>query len=456
MRHFDLCLIGSGSGNSIPDEQFADRSVALVEKGAFGGTCLNVGCIPTKMFVYPADLALTPAESRRLGVDLQPAQVHWPEIRDRIFGRVDAISRDGEKWRAENPNVTLYRSSARFVGPRTLDTGGETLTADQFVIAAGSRPVIPTIPGLDSVRSYTSDTVMRLERLPSSLIIVGGGHIAAEFAHIFASYGTAVTVVNRSDALLRQHDRDVSRRFTELIGRRVRVLLDTDVEAVRGDADGVTLSVRNRAGEVGEVAAEVLLLATGRRPNSDLLSLESAGVQVDDAGFVVVDQHQRTSADGVYALGDISSHYQLKHVANCEARVVKHNLLHPDALDVCSRGPVPSAVFSSPQVASVGLTEQQAAAEGRRYVTATQEYGSVAYGWAMEDTEHFCKLVADPASGELLGAHLIGPQASILIQPLIQAISSGMSARAMATEQYWIHPALTEVVENALLALPLD
>jgi len=456
MRHFDLCIVGSGSANSIPDEQFADLSIAMVEKATFGGTCLNVGCIPTKMFVYPADLAASPPEAARLGVDLELRQVHWAAIRDRIFGRIDAISATGEKWRSENPNVTLYRQQARFLAPRTLDTGtGEVITADQFVVAAGSRPVLPDIPGLDEVPAHTSDTVLRLDRLPRSLVIIGGGYITAELAHVFASYGTAVTVVARSGALLGQHDRDVSRRFTELLSRRVSVLLDTTVDRVRRDGDGVAMTVRDGSGAVRELSGEVLLVATGRRSNSDLLDLAAAGIEVDEQGQVRVDEHQRTTAEGVFALGDVSSHYQLKHVANCETTVVKHNLLHPDDLAVCSKGPVPSSVFSSPQVASVGLTEQEAEQQGRRYVTAVQEYGSVAYGWAMEDTEHFCKLLADPATGELLGAHLIGPQASILIQPLIQAMSFGLSAREMAQGQYWIHPALTEVVENALLALPL-
>jgi mycothione reductase len=456
MRHFDLGIIGSGSANSIPDEQFADQSIALIEKGTFGGTCLNVGCVPTKMFVYPAELAVSARESSRLGVDLELAAVHWEQIRDRIFGRIDAISANGEKWRAEDSGVTLYRGEGRFVGPRTLDTGtGETITAERFVIGAGSRAVVPDIPGLDEVTVHTADTVMRLGSLPTSVIIIGGGYVAAEFAHIFASYGTQVTIVNRSDALLRQHDREISVRFTELLGRRVRLLLETGVDRVRADGKQVAVTVRDAQGQVSEIRADILLTATGRVANTDRLNLTAAGVEVDDRGSVVVDEQQRTTAAGIFALGDVSSHHQLKHVANCEMRVVKHNLLHPGNLITCSGKPVPSAVFSHPQVASVGLTEQQATEQGRRYVTATQEYASVAYGWAMEDADHFAKLLADPVTGEVLGAHLIGPQASILIQPLIQAMSFGLGAREMASGQYWIHPALTEVVENALLALPL-
>ena len=198
--HYDLAIIGSGSGNSIVDERFADRRVALLEKGTFGGTCLNVGCIPTKMFVYPADVALTAAQGSDLGVETRFDGVRWPEVRDRIFGRIDPISIGGRSWRADsNANVTLFEGHARFVDVRTLDTGtGETITADQVVIAAGARPVVPEIEGLAEVGFHTSDTVMRLETLPERMLIIGGGFVAAEFAHVFGSFGTRVTIVNRS------------------------------------------------------------------------------------------------------------------------------------------------------------------------------------------------------------------------------------------------------------------
>lgn len=458
MQHFDLCIIGSGSGNSIPDERFLGQRIAMVEKNpVYGGTCLNVGCIPTKMFVYPADLAGSVGHAHRLGVDLDLNGVRWAEIRDRIFGRIDAISAGGEKYRAESDNITLFRAEAHFVGPKTLDTGtGEVITADRYVIAAGSRAVLPDVPGLDRVTVHTSDTVMRLDRLPKSMIIVGGGFVAAEFAHIFASYGTRVTILQRSEALLRNEDRDVSRRFTELMARRVDLRLIHTMHRVEPlDGDRVAVIAAGPDGIEQRLEADVLLVAVGRVPNGDTLNLPAAGVEVDADGYVVVDDHQRTTADGIFALGDVSSHDQLKHVANHEMRVVQHNLLHPDAMITSDHRYVPHAVFSEPQVASVGLTEQRAEELGIIYVTAIQEYASIAYGWAMEDTDHFAKLLADPDTGLLLGAHLIGPQASSLIQPLIQAMSFGLPAHQMARGQYWIHPAMAELVENALLALPL-
>lgn len=458
MRHFDLCIVGSGSGNSIADDRFSDASIALVDKGVFGGTCLNVGCIPTKMFVYPADLAASPEHARRLGVDLELTGSHWPEMRDRIFGRIDPISRAGEAWRASSPNVMLYRSQAHFTGPKTLQvTPDESITADRFVLAAGSRPRLPAVPGLDTVAVHTSDTVMRIDQLPESVLILGGGYVAAEFSHVFDALGSRVTIVNRSPSLLREEDELVSSTFTALLSRRVDVRLNRRTDRVEPAAGGRVAVVAVDADGVQEtLEADLLLVATGRVPNSDILNLPATGVEVDEQGYVVVDEFQRTTAEGFFALGDISSRYQLKHVANQDSRVVQHNLLHPDDLVTSDHRYVPHAVFSQPQVASVGITEQEARSRGIRFVTAVKEYGSTAYGWAMEDTEHFVKVLADPTSGQLLGAHLLGPQASSLIQPLIQAMSFGLTARQVARGQYWIHPAMMEVVENALLALPLD
>ncbi|OQO89263.1 mycothione reductase [Saccharomonospora piscinae] len=464
MPHYDLVIVGTGSGNSILDHRFADRKVAIVEKGVFGGTCLNVGCIPTKMFVHPADLAATPERAGELGVDLALRDVRWREIRDRVFGRIDSIADGGRRYRAEhedNAHVTVYEGEARFTGRKELTvrlgdgSGEETLTAEEFVLAAGGRATVPDIPGLAEVGYHTSDTVMRIDELPRRAVILGSGFVSAEFAHVFASFGVEVTVVARSGALLRGEDDDVSRRFTDLAARRYDVRLDRRTVRARRTRGGIALDLEGPGGEE-TVEGDLLLVATGRRPNSDLLDVAATGIATLPSGHVVVDSRQRTGVDGVYALGDLSSPHELKHVANHETRVVQHNLLHPDDPIESDHRFVPHAVFTAPQIASVGITERDAAARGVRYVTATQEYGGIAYGWAMEDTTGFAKLLADPATGHLLGAHIIGPQAPTLLQPLIQAMSFGLDARSMARGQYWIHPAMPELVENALLALPLD
>jgi mycothione reductase len=450
--HFDLAIIGTGSGNSIVDDRFAGQRVAILEKGTFGGTCLNVGCIPTKMFVYPADIALSAAHGPRLGVETHFDRVRWPEVRDRIFGRIDPISAGGRSWRADaNENVTLFEGHARFLDAHTIDTGtGVTITADQVVIAAGARPVVPDIAGLADVGFHTSDTVMRLDVLPERLLIVGGGFVAAEFAHVFGAFGSKVTIVNRSSAMLRAEDDEISRAFTDLAAERWDLRLDETVTKVEAYDGGIRALLAG--GDTVDVDA--VLVAAGRRSNADGLDLDKAGVETDEDDVVVVDEHQRTNVSGIWALGDIANHFQLKHVSNLEARVIQHNLLHPDDLAASRHDVVPSAVFSNPQVASVGLTEAQAVAQGVEHVVARQRFGDTAYGWAMEDATGFAKLLADPHTGLILGAHFLGAQASNLIQPVVQAMSFGQTAQDVARGQYWIHPALMEVVENLLLDLP--
>ncbi|WP_091449692.1 mycothione reductase [Actinokineospora iranica] len=464
MAHYDLVIIGTGSGNSLLDSRFAGWRVAVVERGVFGGTCLNVGCIPTKMFVHAADLASVPAAAARLGVDETLDGVRWPAIRDRIFGRIDPIADSGRKYRMAHPdnaNVDVYLGAARFVGERRLEitpndgSPAETVTADRIVLAAGGRAVVPEIEGIHDVGFHTSDTVMRLDELPRRLVILGSGFVAAEFAHVFSAFGVEVTVVARSGALLRGEDRDISLRFTQLAQQCWDVRLDRKAVLAERAGDGVRLHLEGPDG-AETVEGDLLLVAVGRTPNADLLAVEEGGIAVAPTGHVMVDEFQRTSADGVWALGDISSPWELKHVANHEARIVQHNLLNPGRLRAADHRFVPHAVFTAPQIASVGLTEQDAERGDARWVAATEAYSGVAYGWAMEDTTGFAKILADPATGQILGGHIIGPQAPTLLQPIIQAMSFGLDARSMARGQYWIHPGLPEVVENALLNLPLD
>jgi mycothione reductase len=457
--HYDVIVIGAGSGNSILDQAFADKKCALVQTGTFGGTCLNVGCIPTKMFVYPADLASYAAtDGPRLGVDTSFNGVDWSSIRDRIFGRIDAIEAGGRDYRRRNEWAELYEGAARFTGPKeltiALDSGGEaTITGDQIVIATGARPMIPAIPGLDEVEFHTSDTIMRLDVLPERMAILGGGFIGCEFAHVFSSYGVEVTQIHRHPALLNHHDDDIARRFTEVARGEWGLRLDSQIERVAKSAGGIEVHVACADGTREVIEVDSLLIATGRTPNTDTLDVATAGITTNAKGVITVSPTMGTGVDGIWALGDVAHTPELKHVANHEARVVRHNLLHPDAPIEADHRFVPSAVFTHPQIASVGLTERDARAAGIDVAIKDQAFGDTAYGWAMEDKHSFVKLIGDRATGKLIGAHLMGPHAGSLIQPLIMAMSLDLPVAGLARSQYWIHPALAEVVENALLGL---
>jgi mycothione reductase len=313
--------------------------------------------------------------------------------------------------------------------------------------------VVPPAIAEAGVEFHTSDTIMRIDELPARMVIVGGGYVAAEFAHVFSALGVDIRLVNRAPALLESFDPDISDRFTELARQRWDVRLSAAITGVRRGGDGDGLAVLLEDGTT--VAGDLLLVAAGRQPDTDDLDLGRAGVKLRDDGRIQVDSYGRTTAEGIWSLGDASSPFELKHVANAEARTLAHNLAHPDDLRPYPHDWVPSAVFTDPQIASVGARRQDL--EGMRpYVEAVQAYADTAYGWALQDTSGICKLYADPATGKLLGAHILGYQASLLIQPLVQAASLGQRVAELARGQYWIHPALSEVVENALLKLPLD
>jgi mycothione reductase len=445
-ERYDLIIIGTGSGNAIPDF-LSDRSIAIVERDVFGGTCINRGCVPSKMFVLPADLAEEARHSARLGLDITVNGGDWGAIRDRVFGRIDPISVDGREYRAHgSPNTTLIEATARFVEPKLLDVEGRLITADHILVAAGTRPTVPPIAGLFETGFHTSDSIMRLEHFPARLAIIGGGYIAAEMGHVFAALGCHVSVFTRSEHMLRSHDDEISRRFTELFAERVDLhpcLLPNRIER-RGAA--ILVHFHDQTIEVDE-----LLVATGREPNTDLLDAERGGIELRHHGTIMVDEHMRTTADGVWAIGDIANEWQLKHVANAEARVAFWNIAHPDQLRAIDYSAVPEAVFSTPQVASVGLTERAAVARHRDVVVGRRDFGDTAYGWALVDSTSFAKVLVDRASRSIVGAHILGPQAATLIQPIVQAMQFGLTADQVARGQFWIHPAPTEVVENALI-----
>jgi len=448
---YDLIVIGAGSGNMVLSEQMSDWRVAVIESDRFGGTCLNRGCIPTKMFVLTADVAQTVRHASRYGVAASLAGVDWPMVRDRIFGRIDPLHADALRYR-RSQGVDVYLEECHFIGHKHLQVGQTLITGEQIVLADGSRPSLPDLPGLDQVDYLTSDDVMRLEALPKSMLVLGGGYVAAEMSHIFGAFGVQVSIVERGSALLARHDRDVSAAFTEAYRSRFDLHLDTTATAVSPTRAGVRLELSG-PGSSGTLEAEALLVATGRVPNSDRLRVQACGIEVDSHGHVLTDSSYQTNVAGVWSLGDAANHFQLKHMANAEARLVSHNLLHPDHPQASSFSVVPSAVFAEPQVASVGLTQRQLEEQGKSFLSSTRYYRDTAYGWALEDTTGFVKVLADPETRQVLGAHIFGPQASILIQPLVQAMCLGNTLDEVARAVLYIHPALSEAVEQALLEL---
>ena len=451
-QQFDLIIIGAGSGNTIPGPDHVGWRIAIIEKDRFGGTCLNRGCIPSKMLIHAADVAETIHTAAPFGLTARLEHLDWERLIGRVWQRIDPLADEGEAWRQTQPTTTVFKGEARFVGDKTLEVNGQRLTAPRIILAAGARPIIPAIPGLEQVHYHTSDTIMRLPRQPERLAILGGGYIGAELGHFFGALGTAITILHRGDRLLAREDEEISQRFTDLYARRFTVLLHTQVQRVQQQDDTITLDLRVD-GRPQQVTCDVLLLAVGRVPNTDLLDVARAGIAVDAQGRVVTNAYHETTVPGIWALGDIASPYQLKHAANAEARTVAYNVAHPTSQRRRDDFAMPHAVFSGPQVASVGLTEREVQAQGWPYLVGKRDYSATAYGWALGDTESFVKLLAHAETRQVLGAHCLGPHAALLLQPLINAMRFGETVDQLAHNTFYIHPALTEVVEQALLAL---
>jgi mycothione reductase len=443
---FDLIVIGSGSGLEVSSAA-AERgwSVAVVDDGPFGGTCLNRGCIPSKMLVHVADLAEQARNAHRFGLDVSLNRVDWPFIVRRTFADIDEEAAQIERANRSAEQITVFKDRVRFIGPKLLQAGDRRISADQVVIAAGTRPWIPDIVGLDQVTAHTTDTVMRLPQQPGRMIVLGGGYVAAELAHFFHALGTEVTLITHGRTMLSREDVDVARTVTDAYRRRMRVITESEARTVSPSDAGFTLTTD--AGE--EIGADTLLIATGRTPNTDELAVAATGVELDGNGFVRTNEYLETNVPGIWALGDVVGHYQLKHNANLEASHVAHNILEPGERLKMDYRAMPHAIFGSPQVGAVGLTEQEAREQGLSAIVSRTAYTEAAYGSSIDDRDGFVKVLLDPSDNQLLGVHVVGTQAATLVQEAVNVMRFRLPAEAISQSVY-IHPALPEVMQRAV------
>jgi mycothione reductase len=460
MDEVEFLVIGSGSGLDVANAAVnRGQSVAVVEKGPLGGTCLNRGCIPSKLLLYHADVLETVERAGEFDIDAEVTGVDFEHIVEQVNEEVGADADSIRRGLSSSPDHDLYEGTGRFVDERTVEVvdgpdEGATVRAETVLIAAGTRPAIPPIDGIDDVDYLTSTEALQLRSPPDHLVVVGGGYIAAELGHFFGTFGSDVTVIGRRPNLLPEADEAVADAFTERFADRFAVHTGHEATAVSADGGEITVEARPYdydaggvvEGEGVSVTGDELLVAAGRRPNTDTLNLDAAGVETDAEGFVETDEYLRTTADGVWALGDIVGEYLLKHSANHEARAVAGNLFGDD-LDPVDYSAMPFAVFASPEVAGVGAREEELRAADREYATNTYRYEDTARGDAMH-AEGFVKALID-LDGEILGCHVIGPEASTLIQEVVVAMKAGSGTVADIRESVHIHPALPEVVQRA-------
>ncbi|ELY58540.1 dihydrolipoyl dehydrogenase [Natronococcus jeotgali] len=456
----EFLVIGSGSGLDVANAA-ANRgqSVAVVEKGPLGGTCLNRGCIPSKQLLYRAEVMETVERADEFGIRADVTDVDFAGIVREVTEDVSESADSIRNGLGASDQHALLEGEGRFVDDRTVEVvdgpdAGRRVRADTVLIAAGTRPWIPPIDGIEDVDYLTSTEALQLETPPERLVVVGGGYIAAELAHFFGTFGSDVSIVGRRRHLLPDADGEIAAAFTERYADRFDVYAGYEAVAA-SQADGeVTVEARPYPParddasdrEPVSVTGDALLVAAGRRPNTDLLNLEATGVETDDAEFVETDEYLRTTADGIWALGDVVGEYLLKHNANHEARTVARNLFG-DELEPVDYTAMPFAVFGSPEVAGVGAREGELRDAGREYATRTYRYEDTARGKAMK-VEGFVKVLIEP-DGTILGCHVVGPEASNLIEEVVVAMKAGTGTVWDIRESVHVHPALSEVVDRA-------
>ncbi len=449
MKKFDLIVIGSGAGMNVAANAVGHgMNVAVVDRDPLGGTCLNRGCIPSKVMLYPADVIRMAEEAKAIGVHAKIEKVDFGLIMKRVWDIVLDGRHGMERSVEHTEQMAFFDTDAAFVSDYTLEVGEELISADTIVIASGARPFIPPVEGLEEVGYLTSATIFDLEEPPESLIVIGGGYVATEFAHFFSAIGTEVTIVGRNTHLVPQEEPEVS----ELLKKRMSdyCQVHTNHEAVRAAIkNGLkVVTARNRAdGREYEFAGQEILVAVGRRSNSDILKPENTGVETDSRGWIKVDQRLRTTKEGIWALGDATGKHMFRHTANYESDVVWTNAFteHEHAVDDHA---VPHAVFTHPQIASVGMTEEQAQ-KSYDILVGVKKYADVAKGYAMGEEDGFVKVIVDGDTGKILGAHIIGPHAAILVQQIVYLMNAGQQDYMPLALAQTIHPALSEVVVGA-------
>lgn len=448
---YDLLVIGTGSGLDVAAAgAHMGLDVAIVEKGAIGGTCLLRGCIPSKLLIHRADLLRDIQDADRFGIHATVDSVDYADMVTEVTNHVTGESDDIERGIKRSPNHTLYQAAARFVSERTVEVNDREVRGEKVVVAAGTRPHVPDIDGLDDLNYLTSREALRLTDCPDSMLIIGGGYVGAELAHFFGTMGTETTVFGRS-GLLPNEDHDIRKKFTDAFTRDHR-LIEAEVTAIRREND--TATVTTASGETHEIAAKQILVATGRVPNTDILAVENAGIETDSKGFIAVNEYLETTAENVWALGDIIGDPMYKHTANEEARFVTLNALadHQHPIDYRVN---PHAIFSRPQVAAVGKTQDQLEKEGTPHAVGHYPYRHTGMGLAMKEKDGFVKALVHPDTGKILGCHILGPDAPTLIHEVVIAMKAGDGTVHNIHDSIHVHPALSEVVQRAFDSLEM-
>ncbi len=446
----DAIIIGSGQAGVPLATKLAatGKHVVLVERGDPGGTCVNTGCTPTKTMIASARAAHVARTGGRLGIHVSDLRVDLAQI----VQRKDAVV---QQWRQgvlrkleSTERLTFLRGHARFVGERIVEVNGDRHRAEIVVIDVGARPAVPPIPGLESVPWLDNRTVMEVRAPPAHLVVLGGGYVGCEFAQMFRRFGSDVTIVDGGEHLMRREDPEISAELERVFrSEGIRLLLGAKVERIANAGGGILLHLARGA----EARGSHLLVATGRRPNTDDLGCDAAGIRLDRHGFVVVDDDFQTSARGVYAVGDVSGEPQFTHVSWDDHRILFGLLTGRSRRGRGGRA-YPYTAFTDPQLAGVGISEHEAREKGIAYEVATIPFDGIARAIEVDERAGILKVLVDPDTERVLGARILGAEAGELIHVFVALIQAQASVRAIVDAEF-VHPTFAEGVQSVVMAL---
>ena len=457
-KKYDAIVIGSGQAGTPLSKKLAASGLktALIEKRWVGGTCVNDGCSPTKTMIASAKLAWSVANSEKLGLHIGGYTVDFHEIIARKNEVVLSMRNGSEKGIKKTENLDLVYGTAVFTGPKeitvTLNDGGEEVfSADKFFINVGEKPSIPDIQGIDSIDYLTSTSIMELEEIPEHLAIIGSGYIALEFGQMFRRFGSKVTILEQSERILRHEDEDIAAEIVKILSQEeIQILTDCKVELIKKEGDSINLFL-NKAGKEQNITCTHVLVGAGRKPQTAKLGLDMAGVEVTEKGYVKVNDKLETSAEGIYALGDVKGGPAFTHIAYDDFRIIRTNVIEKGDVSIKDRL-VPYCMFIDPQLGRVGITEQEAKESGRDILVAKIPNSNVARAIETGDTRGMMKAVIDKETGKILGASVLAEQGGEIVTILQLAMMGGITYQQLK-EGVFAHPTYAESLNNLFMTL---
>lgn len=457
VKHYELVVFGTGSAMNIVsallERGFRGR-IAVIENSMVGGICLTRGCIPSKMLLEVAKNVRRIREARKLGIEAKVESVDFASVMERTWKRIYGESKMIEESLKRHPRIDLYQTTGAFVSDYTIDVGGREIEGDTIILGLGSRPAIPKVPGIEEIEYRTNDNFFRdLRKLPRRTVVVGGGFVGLELGFFLAMMGSQVTLLQRRERILPGEEPEISELIQRDLSRYMDIRTRHEVVEFRRKGDAKVVVAEDKlTGDNVEFEADEVLIASGRASNADITRVEKTGVKVDEKGWVVVDEYLRTTKEGIWALGDATGKLMFKHKANYDSVIVYRNAFLGQNVKADYRA-VPHAVFTEPEVASVGLKEEEALEKGYDILVGYADYGETAKGEAMMAEGYFAKVILDRESFRILGAHIVGPEASILIQEVVTLMYTHEGSAEPIYNGMHIHPALSEVVERAFYHL---